>query len=283
MVFQSYALYPHMTAGGNIGFSLKIRGVPRNRISDVVGESSRMLGLEAFLGRLPAELSGGQRQRVAMGRALVRTPQVFLFDEPLSNLDAKLRVQMRTEIRSLHQRLSATSVYVTHDQIEAMTMADRVVVLNAGKVEQVGPPLEIYDQPANLFVATFMGSPQMTVFTGVVRRSPSAIYLSGGNGLEFPLPDSAAPFLDREISVGIRPEHFEIVGDSTSGIEARVTVVEPIGYETLVFADAWGQSACARAFSRTRLKPGDKIRLSPSAGRAHFFDGQTRHRLTEIH
>ncbi|HEY2338811.1 MAG TPA: sn-glycerol-3-phosphate ABC transporter ATP-binding protein UgpC, partial [Burkholderiales bacterium] len=210
MVFQNYALYPHMTVYDNMAFSLKLAGLPADEVRSRAHEAAQILGLMDYLHRYPRQLSGGQRQRVAMGRAIVRKPQVFLFDEPLSNLDAKLRVQMRTEIKALHQRLTTTSIYVTHDQIEAMTMADKIVVMNAGKVEQTGSPLELYDNPANLFVAGFIGSPAMNFLPE--RR----------NG--------------REVLVGVRPEHLEVVNGAANGaLAAEVVVVEPTGADTQIF------------------------------------------------
>ncbi|HZV20890.1 MAG TPA: sn-glycerol-3-phosphate ABC transporter ATP-binding protein UgpC, partial [Hyphomicrobiales bacterium] len=188
MVFQNYALYPHMTVFENMAFSMRLRKAPKAEVESRVNAAAEILGLKPYLDRYPRQLSGGQRQRVAMGRAIVRDPQVFLFDEPLSNLDAKLRVAMRTEIKALHQRLKTTSIYVTHDQVEAMTMADRIVLMRDGRVEQVGAPLELYDRPVNEFVAGFIGSPAMNFIPGVVRRSASAIYVETGRGVALPLP-----------------------------------------------------------------------------------------------
>src|SRR6188508_638144 len=209
MVFQNYALYPHMTVADNMAFSMKLRGAPQSEIDERVNRAAGILGLSQLLGRYPRQLSGGQRQRVAMGRAIVRDPQVFLFDEPLSNLDAKLRVQMRTEIKELHQRLKTTSIYVTHDQIEAMTMADKIVVMNGGRVEQIGTPLELYDQPANLFVAGFIGSPAMNFLKGEVRANGSAGFV-GPNGVKLPLASAPANADGKPAVYGIRPEHFAI-------------------------------------------------------------------------
>src|SRR5947208_2401561 len=230
MVFQNYALYPHMTVAANMGFSLKLRGAPNTEIEQRVRRAADILGLAPLLGRYPRQLSGGQRQRVAMGRAVVRDPQVFLFDEPLSNLDAKLRVAMRTEIKELHQRLQTTTVYVTHDQIEAMTMADKIVVMHDGVVEQIGAPLELYDRPDNLFVAGFIGSPAMNLLKGTIRANGRAAF-SGPGGVQLPLRAAAAAADGRPAIYGIRPEHFAI-GDA--GVEAEILVVEPTGSEIQV-------------------------------------------------
>ena len=221
MVFQTYALYPHMNVRANMGFGLRISGESAETIASKVGEAARILGLESMLDRLPRQLSGGQRQRVAMGRAMVRHPDVFLFDEPLSNLDAKLRVQMRSEIRALHQRLATTSIYVTHDQIEAMTMADRIVVLRDGMVEQIGSPLDLYDRPGNVFVATFIGSPAMNLLSGAVRGSATSLDAGG----ELPLAPGVAAARGKRVTIGFRPEHLTIVGaDAPGAITCRVEV-----------------------------------------------------------
>src|SRR6476659_10120820 len=209
MVFQNYALYPHMTVRQNMAFSLKLAKAPQTTIDERVGRAASILGLETLLDRFPRQLSGGQRQRVAMGRAIVRDPQVFLFDEPLSNLDANLRVQMRTEIKELHQRLKTTTVYVTHDQIEAMTMADKIVVMHDGLVEQIGAPLELYDKPKNQFVAGFIGSPAMNMLHGTIRANGTAVFEAGG-GIAFPI-GTAPPGSDgRAVIYGVRPEHFAL-------------------------------------------------------------------------
>src|SRR4051812_15994282 len=231
MVFQNYALYAHMKVFENMAFSMRLKKVPQAEIEKKVNWAAEILNLVPYLDRQPKQLSGGQRQRVAMGRAIVRDPSVFLFDEPLSNLDAKLRVQMRTEIKELHQRLKTTTVYVTHDQIEAMTMADRIVVLHDGIVEQVGAPLELYDRPANLFVAGFIGSPAMNFLKGRIAVKGGAFFVTE-SGATLPLP-SAPPGSDGRPTVyGVRPEHFTL----GSGVEATVTVTEPTGSETQVFA-----------------------------------------------
>src|SRR5881392_2718416 len=226
MVFQSYALYPHMTVRANMAFSLKLRNADSTVIAERVAQASKILNLDAYLERFPRELSGGQRQRVAMGRAIVRDPKVFLFDEPLSNLDAKLRVAMRAEIKALHQRLKTTTVYVTHDQVEAMTMADRIAVMNDGRIEQLGEPLELYDRPANLFVAQFIGSPAMNVFDGVYRNGAV-------EALGVRWPCNAKANEGQTVKYGIRPEHLE---PAAAGIPAEVIVVEPMGAETEIVA-----------------------------------------------
>jgi len=277
MVFQNYALYPHMTVAANMGFSLKLRGAPKAEIEARVMRASEILGLSHLLARFPRQLSGGQRQRVAMGRAIVRDPQVFLFDEPLSNLDAKLRVAMRTEIKELHQRLKTTTVYVTHDQIEAMTMADKIVVMNDGLVEQVGAPLELYDKPQNVFVAGFIGSPAMNFLRGTVRRNGTACSFSGPNGIRLPL-DAAAAAVDGTPAVyGIRPEHFTVADD---GAEAQVQVIEPTGSETQVVAKLGGEEVIAVFRERHQFKPGESIRLKPDQRLVHLFDEASGRRLS---
>src|SRR5688500_13112444 len=238
MVFQNYALYPHMTVAANMGFSLRLRGAPKEEIDTRVRRAAEILGLIPYLERFPRQLSGGQRQRVAMGRAIVRDPQVFLFDEPLSNLDAKLRVAMRTEIKELHQRLKTTTVYVTHDQIEAMTMADKIVVMHDGIVEQIGAPLELYDRPANRFVAGFIGSPAMNFLPA----KADGTSISFSSGVDFSLPSKAGVQPGQELVVGIRPEHLEIAAD---GFEAEVVVIEPTGSETQLFARVGGHEIVA--------------------------------------
>jgi multiple sugar transport system ATP-binding protein len=248
MVFQNYALYPHMTVRDNMAFSLKLASVAKEQIEQRVGDAAAILALTDYLDRYPRQLSGGQRQRVAMGRAIVRKPQVFLFDEPLSNLDAKLRVAMRTEIKALHQRLKTTSVYVTHDQIEAMTMADKIVVMNAGKVEQIGTPLELYDNPANLFVAGFIGSPAMNF-----------------------LPQKKD---GRDVIVGVRPEHLAV---GSQGMEAEVIVVEPTGADTQIFCKVDGVDVTAVVRERHEFHPGEKIRLAPQL--TYLFDPASGARL----
>lgn len=276
MVFQNYALYPHKTVEANMGFSLKLQKMEKAEIKKQVAEAAEILGLTPYLKRYPRALSGGQRQRVAMGRAIVRNPQVFLFDEPLSNLDAKLRVQMRTEIRELHQRLQTTTVYVTHDQIEAMTMADKIVVLNGGHVEQIGSPLELYDRPKNTFVASFIGSPSMNLLEGKVAATDgdkANISLAGTN-LDVPLHSSAT--VDQKIMIGVRPEHLKL---TDVGIEATVRVVEPTGSEIHVVFQARAQEITAVFRDRHKLVPGDTVALGFDLEQIHLFDGGTGNRL----
>ncbi|MBC2836576.1 ABC transporter ATP-binding protein [Paragemmobacter straminiformis] len=265
MVFQNYALYPHKTVGANMGFPLKMRGMDKAEIDSRVARAAEVLGLTPYLARYPRALSGGQRQRVAMGRAIVRDPQVFLFDEPLSNLDAKLRVQMRTEIRELHQRLKTTTVYVTHDQIEAMTMADKIVVMQGGRVEQVGAPLELYDRPANIFVASFIGSPSMNMIEGVVQGGAVR-----AGGAVLPLPPGLAVAEGREVIYGIRPENL---GLAAAGMQGTVAVVEPTGSEMHVVIRIEGRELTAVFRQRVTLRPGEAVTLAPvEAGEVHLFD-----------
>jgi multiple sugar transport system ATP-binding protein len=276
MVFQNYALYPHMTVAENMGFSLKLKRAPRSEIEAAVHRAAGILGLMSYLGRYPRQLSGGQRQRVAMGRAIVRNPQVFLFDEPLSNLDAKLRVAMRAEIKELHQRLKTTTVYVTHDQVEAMTMADKIVVMNAGIVEQAGAPLELYDRPENLFVAGFIGSPAMNVLKGHLSLNGSAAF-EGAAGLRVPLAKMPAAGDGQSVLLGARPEHLRL---SETGIPAEVVVVEPTGSEIQVIARvANGEEITAVFHDRRMFSPGQRIHLSPEPEFLHLFDGDTGQRL----
>jgi multiple sugar transport system ATP-binding protein len=276
MVFQSYALYPHMTVAQNMGFSLKLRGTDKAEIDRRVQHAARILALEPYLDRRPRQLSGGQRQRVAMGRAIVRDPQVFLFDEPLSNLDAKLRVQMRGEIKALHQQLGITTVYVTHDQTEAMTMADRIVVMHGGRVEQSGAPLELYDRPANVFVAGFLGSPAMNFIPGrLVIEDRPGLRTKDGSMIEVrPFPEDLT---GRDVIFGIRPEDIQIVANG--GVEASVGIVEPTGAESLVTARAFEQDLTLLIRERTEVAPGQSLRLALTAGRSHFFDAEHGLRL----
>ena len=271
MVFQNYALYPHMNVRENMGFALRQRRLPRAEIDARVKDAARILGLEQLLERKPRALSGGQRQRVAMGRAIVRQPNVFLFDEPLSNLDAKLRVQMRSELKELHQRLGVTTVYVTHDQIEAMTLADRVVVMNGGIVEQMGPPLELYDRPESLFVAAFIGSPPMNFVEGFVEHGQSLL-LDDGTRLALPMP---VPGADR-VTIGVRPEHFSL---AATGWPATVSVIEPTGSETQITARMGDHVIRVLIRGRTEVKPGDLIHLHARAEDFHVFDASSRRRL----
>ncbi len=275
MVFQNYALYPHMTVRDNMAFSLELAKAPKALIEQKVARAAQILGLTQYLNRYPRQLSGGQRQRVAMGRAIVRDPQVFLFDEPLSNLDAKLRVQMRAEIKELHQRLATTTVYVTHDQIEAMTMADKIVVMNGGNVEQIGAPLDLYDHPVNLFVAGFIGSPAMNFVKGRVEGSS----FQAEGGIALPLPQGRTQRLgDGQPAVyGIRPEHFQLRGD---GLPATVNVIEPTGSETQVMADFAGTPIICAFRERLSARPGETIRLAADPALIHLFDAGTGQRLT---
>jgi multiple sugar transport system ATP-binding protein len=269
MVFQSYALYPHMTVRENMGFSLRLRKENPAVVGERVDRAAKILNLEPYLARYPRELSGGQRQRVAMGRAIVRDPKVFLFDEPLSNLDAKLRVAMRSEIKALHQRLKTTTVYVTHDQVEAMTMADRIAVMNDGRIEQLGGPLELYDRPANLFVAQFIGSPAMNVLEG--------IYQDGAvEALGVRWPCSARAREGQRVKYGIRPEHLQ---SGSAGIAAEVVVVEPMGAETELLAKVQEQVFTVVTHGRSRAGPGDRVLLAPQAEHAHLFDAATGARI----
>jgi multiple sugar transport system ATP-binding protein len=269
MVFQNYALYPHMTVLDNMAFSLKLRGADKAVIAERVKRAAEILGLNDYLKRYPRQLSGGQRQRVAMGRAIVRDPQVFLFDEPLSNLDAKLRVQMRTEIKALHQRLKTTSIYVTHDQVEAMTMADRIVVMRDGIVEQIGSPLDLYDVPANLFVAGFIGSPSMNFIPGRLRRNGAAAAVEAADGTRLPVGNGITGADGSEIVFGIRPEHFV---RAESGLVGAVEVIEPTGADTILFATVAGTQVCAVFDERIKYAPGDRITLAPRPGAVHVFD-----------
>src|SRR5882724_596294 len=278
MVFQNYALYPHKTVYDNMAFGLKLRKADRALIAERVKKAADILGLNDLLGRYPRQLSGGQRQRVAMGRAIVRDPQLFLFDEPLSNLDAKLRVQMRTEIRSLHQKLKTTSVYVTHDQVEAMTMADRIVVLQDGRVAQIGAPIELYDRPANLFVAGFIGSPTMNVLTGTLKRSNGAAWVETDDRQRLPLPSSVAGAEGQKVAYGVRPEHFAL-SDAPEALAANVEVVEQTGIDVLVFARFAGAPLCSLFRERHVLTPGQPIRLMPQLSAVHLFDARSGERI----
>jgi multiple sugar transport system ATP-binding protein len=274
MVFQNYALYPHMTVFDNMAFSLKLAGRPREEMTQRVQAAAKILGLTDYLERYPRQLSGGQRQRVAMGRAIVRQPQVFLFDEPLSNLDAKLRVQMRTEIKELHQRLKTTSIYVTHDQIEAMTMADKIVVMNGGRVEQIGAPLDLYDDPANLFVAGFIGSPAMNFLKGRLARNGAGLAVKLGDGVSLPAPTLRADHEGREVTLGVRPEHLAVRSD---GVPAEVVVVEPTGADTQIFCKLAGTDVTAVVRERHTFHPGEAIRLAPDL--TFLFDPASGERI----
>jgi multiple sugar transport system ATP-binding protein len=276
MVFQNYALYPHMTVAGNMGFSLELRGERPDAIDRKVRAAAESLGLTPYLDRLPKQLSGGQRQRVAMGRSIVRDPRVFLFDEPLSNLDARLRVQMRTEIKALHQRLKTTTIHVTHDQIEAMTLADRIVVLHDGRVSQIGAPLDLYDRPDNLFVATFIGSPAMNVLDGEVVSSDGTGVFRLGADVVLPLPLSSNVSPGTRARYGVRPEHLSL---GTTGVPAEIRVIEPTGSETHVAMTIAGQPLLGVFRDRVAAQPGDTVRIAIDPSRAHLFSPETKFRM----
>ena len=267
MVFQNYALYAHMTVKDNMSFSLTLAKRPQSEIDEKVAWAAKILNLEPYLARYPRELSGGQRQRVAMGRAIVRNPAVFLFDEPLSNLDAKLRVQMRTEIKELHERLKTTTVYVTHDQIEAMTMADKIVILRDGYIAQEGTPLEVYDSPANLFVAEFIGSPAMNLIKGEV----TAKGFRSDDGVLLPLPKAHKAATGQKAVYGIRPEHLSI----GKGVKAKVSVTEPTGPELHIYADMGAVELCAITQERLSLARGEDIEFAPRLDKIHLFDAES--------
>ena len=272
MVFQSYALYPHWTVAQNMGFSLKLQRIPKQEAEKRVAKAADMLDLGPYLGRYPRQLSGGQRQRVAMGRAIVRNPAAYLFDEPLSNLDAKLRVQMRSEIKLNHQRLKTTTVYVTHDQIEAMTMADRIVVMRDGVIEQIGTPLELYDAPANLFVAGFIGSPGMNMLNGTIEGGD---FVAAG-GVRIRLRSRHDAYHGKQVTLGIRPEHFRI---DDQGTEAEIITIEPTGAETHVVARFAGQDIVGTFRERITALPGGSIMISPDTAATNVFDTLTSARL----
>ena len=271
MVFQSYALYPHMTVADNMGFSLKLRRADPKLTAERVAHAAKILNLGPYLERFPRELSGGQRQRVAMGRAIVRDPKVFLFDEPLSNLDAKLRVAMRAEIKALHQRLKTTTVYVTHDQVEAMTMADRIVVMQDGRIEQIGTPLELYDRPANLFVAQFIGSPAMNVVKGTLKRTGDAAWVDVEGGIRWPLPADSPGQDGQAVVYGVRPGHLA-VGAGERAVPAEVIVVEPTGAETELLVRVGSEQIVVVMHGRTSVRPGEAIGLEVDTSAVHLFD-----------
>jgi multiple sugar transport system ATP-binding protein len=277
MVFQSYALYPHMTVRDNMAFSLKLRKADKALTDKRVGDAARILNLDPLLDRFPRELSGGQRQRVAMGRAIVRDPKVFLFDEPLSNLDAKLRVAMRAEIKDLHYRLKTTTVYVTHDQIEAMTMADRIVVMHDGIVEQIGTPLELFDKPGNLFVAQFIGSPSMNVIEGVLHKVGERIWVES-HGQQWPVANLAQGEHGQAVHFGVRPSDIT-VSTNQQGIPATVIVVEPTGAETELLLEVGDARFVVVLHGRTDVQPQDQIFLEIDGAKTHVFDGKTTARL----
>ncbi len=275
MVFQNYALYPHMTVAQNMGYSLRLQKLDKATIKTKIDEAAAILGLGDLLERYPRELSGGQRQRSAMGRAIVRKPSVFLFDEPLSNLDAKLRVQMRAEIKSLHQRLNTTIIYVTHDQVEAMTMADKIVVMRDGRVEQVGAPLELYDQPTNTFIAGFIGSPAMNLLTGEIGENGFVTR----DGLTLPL-DGKVPATKGKVIYGIRPEQLHLATDSDAwAVPFVVDLVEPTGSDTHVVGRLRTEPLVATFRERIQTRPGDVLQVLPQPGAVRLFDSETTRAL----
>ncbi len=276
MVFQNYALYPHMNVRENLGFGLKIAGQPKDAVEARVQEAADILGLSELLERIPAELSGGQRQRVAMGRAIVRHPEAFLFDEPLSNLDAKLRVQMRTEIKKLHNKVRTTVVYVTHDQVEAMTLADRIVVMKDGYIEQVGTPMEVFNHPVNTFVASFIGSPPMNLIPGRIAEGRVVF----GDGSAVPLPARLAGRVSdgQEVTFGIRPDDLTPVGHGiheareTTDMELQIDLAELLGTETLIYTTLAGQEVQGKMFDPRDVSPGERLIFRMSLDKAHLFD-----------
>ncbi len=283
MVFQNYALYPHMSVYKNMAFGLKLRRFAKAEIDKRVGEAADILGIGNLLDRLPKELSGGQRQRVAVGRAIVRKPKVFLFDEPLSNLDAKMRVQMRVEINELHERLKTTMIYVTHDQVEAMTMGDRIVVMKDGLIQQVADPVSLYDNPANRFVAGFIGTPPMNFFVGAVKAQEGKFFFEEEGGLRVEVPEQKADQLathkDRQVVLGIRPEDIgSAIAEMKPDIprlRGKIKVVEPIGPESYLYLDSGKTTYVSRVDSHRRFQAGDTVELAALMDRAHFFDPKT--------
>jgi multiple sugar transport system ATP-binding protein len=280
MVFQNYALYPHMTVFQNMSFGLRLRKIPKAEIERRVRQAAEILNIQELLERRPKQLSGGQRQRVAMGRAIVRNPQAFLFDEPLSNLDAKLRVQMRTEIKKIHQRVQTTVVYVTHDQVEAMTLADRIVVMNAGRIEQVGTPQEMYEQPATRFVAGFIGSPAMNFIPCRVVQNGAGLGVRLSEALTLQVPNERdnryRPFLDKNMIFGIRPEHLTErrphTAENQLDFNANVEVLEPMGIDTMVFIAIDGSEVCARAAPRAVSPVGQQMAFTIDMNNMHLID-----------
>ncbi len=291
MVFQNYALYPHMTVYKNMAFGLKLRRYPKDEIDQRVQEAARILGITDLLDRKPKALSGGQRQRVAVGRAIVRKPKVFLFDEPLSNLDAKLRVEMRAELNKLHHRLQTTMIYVTHDQVEAMTLGDRIVVMNDGVIQQVDEPLELYERPRNKFVAGFIGTPPMNFIDGELERVDGAVYFNEGRQ-RLRLPEDLTPsdpsYIGKKVVFGIRPEHIddrtfvgEVPPDTT--LECLVNVVEPLGDETLLYLSTKNHDFIAKVDSHHRVEVNQEIEVVLDLSKAHIFDADTGENLTLNH
>lgn len=282
MVFQNYALYPHMTVAENLGFGLKLRGHKQAEIDRRVAAAAKALELESRLGSRPAALSGGQRQRVALGRALVRDPQVFLLDEPLSNLDAKLRLSMRVEIARLHRQLKATMVYVTHDQIEAMTLGQRIVVLDGGVIQQIDAPMALYEKPANLFVAGFVGSPAMNLLRGTLRRRDGwqLVTAQGDVALGATLNEPAwSAWCDREVVLGVRPEHLQPLDERHCALTAQLEVLEPVGNEVFLNLRFGGQALVARVAPRALPEPGASVPLGLATGHLHLFDGASGGRI----
>ncbi|MFL5018139.1 MAG: ABC transporter ATP-binding protein [Rhizobium sp.] len=277
MVFQNYALYPHMTVEQNMGFSLMLNKAPKAEAEKRVKYAAGILGLDKLLDRYPRQLSGGQRQRVAMGRAIVRDPEVFLFDEPLSNLDAKLRVAMRAEIKELHQRLKTTTVYVTHDQIEAMTMADKIVVMHDGVVEQIGTPLELYDKPANLFVGGFIGSPAMNMIKGRLDPEYPKVF-KAQDGTALPVANPPAEAIGRDLVYGLRPEYILL---DANGLPGEIVVIEPTGYETHLILRLGGSDLSCVFRERVSARPGETLRVAIDAAHVHLFDAESGRRLTD--
>ncbi|NWA74855.1 sn-glycerol-3-phosphate import ATP-binding protein UgpC [Serratia proteamaculans] len=279
MVFQNYALYPHMSVYDNMAYGLKIRGFGKQHIQQRVEEAARILELEPLLQRKPRELSGGQRQRVAMGRAIVREPAVFLFDEPLSNLDAKLRVQMRLELQQLHRRLKTTSLYVTHDQVEAMTLAQRVIVMNKGVAEQIGTPSEVYQRPASLFVASFIGSPAMNLLPGTLSADGSQLLLVDGMTLN--LPQAKAQWAGRPLTLGIRPEHIQLTTEQQGGVPLVLQTLELLGADNLAHGQWGGHGVIARLSHETMPAAGSTLYLQLPAQALHFFDTDSGLRMEQ--
>lgn len=276
MVFQNYALYPHMTIAENIGYGMKVRGDSKGDIAKAVTKAAKILNLQDFLNRRPKHLSGGQRQRVAIGRAIVRDPDIFLFDEPLSNLDAKLRIEMRTEIKSLHRRLEATIVYVTHDQVEAMTMADRVVVMNNGIVEQASDPITLYENPANIFVASFIGAPSMNFLEGALVKDAGGLSFLTVDGAKLALQSSGAAkysdYVGQPLVMGIRPEHVAPDDTNEPTLELTVKSIEPLGPHTLLIGMVGSTNFIAQMPANIKTEPDDTVHVPLDMSKAHFFD-----------
>jgi len=288
MVFQNYALYPHMTVFENMAFGLKLRKMKKEKIREEVERAAKILDLQPLLKRKPKALSGGQRQRVAIGRAIVRNPKIFLFDEPLSNLDAKLRVQMRTEISKLHQRLGVTMVYVTHDQVEAMTMGDRIIVLKDGEVQQIDTPLNLYNKPINKFVAGFIGSPSMNFINGEILKNGILQFISHDKKISFPIPDSFSnelqEYIANEIVLGIRPETISISQNDDSNLikfKTVIDVVEPMGNETFIYFQINDEQVVARIKTEENLKPQDQLILNFNSQQIYFFDLNSKKTLNK--